>query len=172
MKTKNRVVLLALILLFALSFYLLYYKIQLKENKKEWYSAIPVFQLKTLNGNIVTESALQKNSPVLFLFFNPDCDLCRNEMKEIQLRQDAFSFCQIVFFSTASADKILSFLDEISFIPLPNMLFLTDENEDLTKNMDVRTSPALYIYNRKGKLIKRFDGSVKIETLITYLSEK
>ncbi|MDR1583320.1 MAG: peroxiredoxin family protein [Prevotellaceae bacterium] len=141
------------------------------EKKKEKYSTIPVFQLKTLNGTIVTGSALRKNVPVLFLFFNPDCDLCRDEMKAIQSQQDAFSFCQIVFFSTASVDKVLSFLEEISFLPLSNILFLIDENEDLTKKMNVRSSPASYIYNRKGKLIKRFDGSVKTETLIKYLAE-
>ena len=106
---------------------------------------------------------------ILFLFFNPDCDLCREELKQIQDCQTDFLQSQIVFFSTVSTDIILRFLQKIDFTPTGNMLFLSDENELLTDKMDVKTSPEIYIY-RKGKLIKRFDGPVKTETIIHYLS--
>jgi len=115
---------------------------------------------------------LQKNIPTLFLSFNPDCELCREEMKQIQLHQDAFSFYQIVFFSNTPDIEMNSFINEIHFLFRSNMFFLIDEDEILTKKMEVKTAPSSYIYNSQGQLIKRFDGPVKIETLIRYLTEE
>jgi peroxiredoxin len=149
----------------------MYNKVQNTQQKKNAYNDIPAFQLPDIYGNTITESSLQKNTSILFLFFNPDCELCREEMEQINLNQAAFAHYPMVFFSTLPADILTLFLDEINFVPSSNMLFLVDENEDLTNKMEVHNSPTSYIYNQQGKLIKRFAGPVKIETLIKYLSE-
>ena len=171
MKVKTGIILFFVLLSLGLSLYFLYNQVQQIKHKKEIYTTVPTFRLSDINGNVITESDLQKNIPTLFLFFNPDCELCREEMVEIQLHQDAFSICQMVFFSPVPASEMIYFLADIHFSPLSNMLFLADEDEDLTKKMEVRTAPASYSYNRKAQLIKRFNGPVKIETLIKYLSE-
>lgn len=171
MNVKNSIVLGSIVLLLGLSVFFLFHKIQENNSKKEGYHTIPVFRLPDINGNPVTESVLQKKVSTLFMSFNPDCDLCVEEIKQIQLNQDAFSFYQMVFFSALPVEKISSFLSQIQFEPSENMFFLVDENGKLTNKMEVKTSPTVYIYNRKGVLIKRFDGPVKIETLIKYLSE-
>lgn len=168
MKTKSIIVLSFLVVIVGLSVFFLSKKIQQKEQQKEVYHSIPEFQLLDIYGNCITNESLNQEM-ILFLFFNPDCDLCREELKQIQDCQTDFLQSQIVFFSTVSTDIILRFLQKIDFTPTGNMLFLSDENELLTDKMDVKTSPEIYIY-RKGKLIKRFDGPVKTETIIHYLS--
>ena len=172
MKAKKGIILFFTVLLLASSVYFLYHQVQKIKQKKEYYNDIPAFQLPDINGNVITEADLQKNIPVLFLFFHPDCSLCREEMEQIQLHHNAFSVYQIVFFSPVPAIEIIAFLDEIHFSLRSNMFFLVDEDENLTKQMEVKTSPSSYIYNGQGQLIKRFDGPVKIETLIKYLSEQ
>ena len=172
MKAKNGIILFFMVLLLASSVYFLSHQVQKIKQKKEYYSDIPAFQLPDINGNVITEADLQKNIPTLFLSFNPDCELCREEMKQIQLHQDAFSFYQIVFFSNTPDIEMNSFINEIHFLFRSNMFFLIDEDEILTKKMEVKTAPSSYIYNSQGQLIKRFDGPVKIETLIRYLTEE
>jgi peroxiredoxin len=170
MKRKKCLIFLFILLLLGISGFCLFYKVQKTQQKKELYQAIPGFQLPDINGNTATDASLQKYQTILFLFFNPDCDLCREEMEQIKLHQDAFASGEIVFFSTLPVDTIQRFLREIDFVPTLNMLFLSDEKEILVNKMEVRTSPTAYIY-RKGQLYKRFDSPVKIETLIKYLSE-
>ena len=171
MKTKNGFVWALVLLLLGLSAFLLFDKIQKTDQKKAVYQSIPEFQLPDMNGNIVTSVSLQKHRTVIFLFFNPDCDLCREEMIQIQTHQAALAQGQMVFFSTSPADTIQHFLQAIRFEPAPSSLFLSDEKEVLTNRMAVKMAPTIYIY-RQGLLIKRFDGPVKIETLIRYLSEE
>ncbi|GHT02550.1 hypothetical protein FACS189440_05590 [Bacteroidia bacterium] len=149
----------------------MYNKIQDTQQKKNAYSDIPAFQLPDIDGNVITESSLQKNKSTLFLFFNPDCELCREEIKQIKTNQEAFKSFQIVFFTDLPAESIKFFLTEITFEPSFNMFFLIDEKEKLITKMEVKGTPESYIYNQNGKLIKRFNGPVKIETLIKYLSE-
>jgi peroxiredoxin len=170
MKRKKCLLALSLLFLIGISVFFLFNKIKKTQQKKEFYQTVPSFQLPDINGNIVTDASLQKYSTVLFLYFNPDCDLCREEMEQIKLHQEVFASGEIVFFAASPANTIQRFLQEIDFVPSPNMLFLSDENELLTNKMEVKISPSVYIY-RKGRLYKRFDGPVKVETLIKYLSE-
>jgi hypothetical protein len=146
-------------------------KNQQVEQKKEVYQSIPDFHLADITGKIITKSSLQKNKSALFLAFNPDCDLCREELNQIKLNQEAFSPFQIVFFSPASAEEIKNLLNEIDFVPSPSMFFLIDEQEILTDKIELKMFPTSCIYNAQGNLIKRFDGQVKVETLLKYLSE-
>jgi peroxiredoxin len=171
MKIKVILILVAVLLTVVLSVFFLSNKIHQTQQKKAVYNTLPIFQLPDINGKMITESDLQSNKPVLFLYFNPDCELCREEFIQIKFNQDAFRNFQIVFFSSTFPNTIIQFLHEIDFIPTPNMLFLIDDREELADKMEVKTSPASYIY-QQGKLVKRFDGSVKIETLISYLSNK
>jgi thiol-disulfide isomerase/thioredoxin len=172
MKIKILIILLGILLLIGVSVFLLFNKIQKMQETKLVYQYLPVFSLSDVNGNVITNKTLQKNIPILFLFFNLDCELCREEIEHVKLNQEAFSQGQIVFFTNQTTDIIRHFLQEIDFRPAPNMLFLIDKNEDLMNRLNVKLYPTSYIYNRDGTLIKRFDGSVKIETLIKYLSEQ
>ena len=91
MEARKGIVLFFKVLLLASSVYFLYHQVQKIKQKKEYYSDIPAFQLPDINGNVISEADLQKNIPVLFLFFNPDCGMCCEEMEQIQLHQDALS---------------------------------------------------------------------------------
>lgn len=144
MKYKKIGILFLLQFLLGISIYLLYCKVQQTEHKKERYKSVPVFQLRELNGAVVTESSLQKDQSTLFLFFDPECDLCEEEFVQINSHKEALSGSQIVFFSVQPEDSIKNFLNRIAFGQTSNMFILSD----------------------------KFDGPVKIETLIKYLSEE
>ena len=170
MKSKNIIVLFFVLLLLGLSAFFLFDKVQQKQEKKEGYQYIPNFQLPDINGNIITNDSLQKSKMVVFLFISPDCDFCTEELKQIKDNQTALSKEQMVFVSTWTAELIRHFLQEMDFTLTENMLFLSDERGILFNAMAIIGSPTVLIY-KKGQLIKRFDGSVKVETLIKYLSE-
>jgi Uncharacterized protein SCO1/SenC/PrrC, involved in biogenesis of respiratory and photosynthetic systems len=168
---KNIFILLVLLLIAALSIFFVYQVLQKTNKKKEKWQSIPSFSLLDIDGNRVTEKALRKNTPTLFLFFDSECDLCHTELNDINSNQNALSKCQMIFFSTQPADSIRSFLESISFNHAPNMFFLVDEDEELIETMEIQATPTAIIYDKNGILSKRFNGPVKIETLINYLSK-
>jgi len=171
MKTKSIFIVFFILLLLGLSAFFLFHKIQLTQQKKTCYNFIPDFQLPDINGNTITSRLLEKNGTIMFLFFNPDCDLCRDEMIQIKENKAALSQGEIIFFSILPADSILQFLQAIDFEPASNMIFISDEKVTLVRKMEANTTPTIYIY-RQGKLVKRFNGPVKIETLIHYFTKE
>jgi len=171
MKIKIITGLFVVLLLLGLTVFFLFIKIQKTQHKKEVYQSIPSFQIPDINGQIVTESLLKENRSVIFVCFDPDCDLCRDEIIQIKENESALLQVKIVFFSESPADSIQQFLRTIDFKPPSNMLFLSDEKAVLIRKMNVMTTPTIYIY-RQGQLIKRFNGPAKIETLIHYLTKE
>lgn len=171
MKIKNIIGLLFVLLLLGLTAFFLFNRIRQTQDKKEVYQSIPSFQIPDINGQIVSERLLKEYQAVMFIYFNPDCDLCRDEITQIKENESVLSRGKIVFFSEQPANSIRQFLRTIDFEPPSNMLFLPDEKAILIRKMEVMTTPTIYIY-RQGQLIKRFNGPVKIKTLIHYFTEK
>ena len=168
---KKIIITLLLLLLVTLLSFFVFHSGQKHEKQKENYQNIPVFQLPDIHGNIIDNSMLQSDVSTLFVFFDPGCNPCREEMTQINAMRNNFSSSQLVFFSMLPAEDIKTFFVEIDFTLLSNMYFLIDRNGELIDKMDIKSSPASYIYNEKGELTKQFDGPVKAETLIKYLSE-
>ncbi len=171
MKTKNVIVFFSVLLLLGLSAFFLFNKIQQIQQKKEAYHFIPKFRLPDITNTFITDAFLREHKVVMFLFFNPDCDLCIEELIQIKDNQTSLLKGQVIFVSTLPINTIQDFLRKMNFIPAENMLFLSDEKEILANKMEVKTFPTIYIY-KKGLLTKRFDGPVKIETIIDYLSKE
>jgi len=171
MKSKNIIILLAILCIFCLSIAFSFKTIKIAKQREIVRQSFPVFNLSDLQGNLFTQDSLKRNVPTLFLYFDPECETCHSEFKQIKLNQNDFHTGQIIFFSTQPADTIIHFLNNIAFEPSPNMIFLVDDKADLLKTLEIKGPPTSLIYNKNSELIKRFDGPVKIETLIKYLSE-
>ncbi|GHU81347.1 hypothetical protein FACS1894145_8280 [Bacteroidia bacterium] len=124
-----------------------------------------------INGQLITEKSLQKQTPTLFLFFDSGCELCHEELKQINENREQLQKGQIVFFSTETTEKIQDFLNSIAFHRQPNQFFLVDTNEELVKTMEIKGTPTAIIYDKDGKQIKRFNGPITVETLLKYLFE-
>ncbi|GHT56909.1 hypothetical protein FACS189446_9020 [Bacteroidia bacterium] len=171
-KKKTLVITFILLIIVVLSILLLSKSVLQREEKKSAYQSVPAFSLPDINGQIITEKFLQKQNPSLFLFFDSGCELCHEELKQIQIYQEAFQSCSMVFFSVEKENKIRDFLEELHFSPTDNMFFLIDTNEVLVNTMKINGPPTSLIYGKNGKLLNRFDGPVKVETLVKYLSEQ
>lgn len=141
-----------------------------RDQRKEVYGHIPIFSLPDINGKFVNSTDLPKSKPVIFIFFDPDCHLCKEEIIQIGLHNKQLSNCQVVFFSLLPAKTVQEFLIEIGFAPRKNIIFLVDKDLLLYSKMEVRSSPTTYIYNKDGKLIKRFDGPVKTSAILNHLA--
>jgi peroxiredoxin len=142
----------------------------LQQSRQKSYGHLPAFCLPDIEGKTISNADLQENKTALFLFFEPGCHLCHEEMEQISSMKDDFSGCQMVFFSLLPPQNIANFLEETGFSASSEMFFLADENAELYSKLDVRSSPTACIYGKNGDLLKRFDGPVKAETLLKYLS--
>jgi len=168
MKAKQIIVLTTIALFFAGSVFVLHKVTTALQKKQELYTSLPDFHLPDLNGETVSNTTIDRNKATLFYFFDPGCNLCYETLESLKIRYMEFSDYQILLITLLSEEKVKEFLDEIDFQPPENIKILLDENAELITLMDIKGPPTSLIY-KDAMLIKRFDGPVKIETLIKYL---
>lgn len=138
------------------------YKKQVAENIKQ----MPVFSYFDLDGNVFTKDNLPKNTPVLFVYFNSECDFCNHEAEMIQQNLEKLEDIQIVFISFEKMDRIKEFAQKYSLLQHDNINFIADSKATFATTFDVKSLPCLVLYDKDRNLIEKIKGQVKIETVL------
>lgn len=138
------------------------YKKQVAENIKQ----MPVFSYFDLDGNVFTKDNLPKNTPVLFVYFNSECDFCNHEAEMIQQNLEKLEDIQIVFISFEKMDRIKEFAQKYSLLQHDKINFIADSKATFATTFDVKSLPCLVLYDKDRNLIEKIKGQVKIETVL------
>ncbi len=144
-------------------------KINKKKETAEHIQTIPKFSFRTINGEVFTQKNISKSGAKLFIYFNSNCDFCKNEAKQIHKELDQLKDVQLLFVSFEKAENIKIFANKYSLLDQQNVFFLEDEKLIFAEIFDVQSIPFMLLYSKDNQLIKKFKGAVKIENVIKYL---
>ena len=117
--------------------------------------SIPSFNLKDINGNVVNLESM-KGKKVFVNLWATWCPPCRKEMPSIQKLSAEVNKNNVVFVMLSLDDdfeKAKTYVQEHNL-----MLPIYYPAETLPELFNVNGIPATFIFNEKGKLIKRVDG--------------
>ncbi len=147
-------------------------KIEQKNTIALQIKKIPDFEFLEIQSNEKFSSkSLKKDIPVLFVYFNTECEHCRYEIKQISHNINKFENCQIIMISIEEPEILKTFTKKHNLLNKKNITILYDKDlmfEEIFGNCPFPTS---FIYNKKRELVKTFKGEVKIEALLKYLNE-
>ena len=131
------------------------------------FPTIPPFKLlQTDSVSVLTKEKLKKNKPVLLMVFNPECDHCKHETEEIIRHIKELKKVQIIMAAIAPYQKVKEFYLRYNLSEIKNILVGQDFQYMLPSFYRVNSLPYLAMYDKKGKLMSTFEGSMKIEDLI------
>jgi thiol-disulfide isomerase/thioredoxin len=112
---------------------------------------------------------LEKGKPVIIMFFNPDCDHCQKEAKELLAYKEELKDIQVVMLSPASFIQVKTFYEAYNMAAMPNVTMGLDVNYVMGLRYRPTNYPALFIYDAAGKLAKAFVGNVGVPKIIDAL---
>ncbi|MCH3883484.1 TlpA family protein disulfide reductase [Tenacibaculum aquimarinum] len=148
------------------------YKITRKLNHKkevvERIKTTPSFSFKTIENLVYTEKDLP-NVPVVFVYFNSECEFCKTEASKIQSRLTDFKNVQLVFVSFEKKETIESFASVYKLDNQENVLFLEDKKGLFSEIFDVNSIPYIVVYNKDKELLKKFKGATKVDDILAVL---
>ncbi len=132
-------------------------------------ATVPEFTFYTLNDNKpFTRNHLPVNGRTVFVFFDPDCGHCQDEISDIGTYFAQFR--QASFFLVAMQDKpiIYNFLGKYGTMlqGKRNVTVLHDANYEFIRKFTPSQYPSLFIYGPDRQLIRYLDGPKKIKTII------
>jgi thioredoxin-related protein len=131
------------------------------------FRTVPPFKLlKTDSTTYFTKDDLKKNKAVLIIIFSPDCEHCQHETEEILNRIDDFKDIQIVMATTLSFNQMKEFYEKYELSKYNNITVGLDFQYVLLSFFRPRHLPYLGMYDKKGKLLTTFEGSLKMEELL------
>jgi len=131
---------------------------------------IPAFRILNQDSVYLTNASLQKNKPVMIVYFSPDCSHCQRMMYEMKPHMKAFANVQVVmvtFIQTTYLKLLKDFRMTYGLSAYPNFMMGTEYPDyAVQRYFQVYTTPYIAIYDRKGKLVKAFDKAPKIEDMV------
>jgi thiol-disulfide isomerase/thioredoxin len=132
--------------------------------------ALPAFKIMAApDSTAYSSEQLQKNKPVIIIFFNPDCEHCQRETKELLAYKQELKDIQIVMITSLSFTLIKDFYKEYGIASMPNIVMGQDINYALRLKYRPTNFPGMYLYDANHKLAKVFAGNVGVPTMLDAL---
>lgn len=139
-----------------------------KKEVTERIQRIPDFSFHTLKGTMYTQDNLPKK-PIVFVYFNSDCEYCQSEATKIQQRLADLKDVQLVFVSFEVASSIKQFAKDYKLNTHENITFLEDRKGQFSHIFDVNSIPYIVVYDANQKLLQKFKGATKIDNILEVL---
>jgi thioredoxin-related protein len=134
------------------------------------YPDVPPFTITKLpDSTTFAKANLQKKKALMLMIFSPDCEHCQHEVKEIIAYINLFKNVQIVMVSNLDYHYIKTFYKEYNIAHYPNIILGRDTSFLLRTFFHIQFLPAIFLYNKKGKFVKAFDGSVPVQNIAAAL---
>lgn len=105
----------------------------------------------------------------ILIFFQPECDHCQRAARAISQNLAALAEKEIYFITSQSLEMSGKFAKEYKLDGNSNVHFSWASMEQVLNNFGPIAAPSVYIYSADHKLIKSFNGDVKIEDLLKYI---
>lgn len=130
-------------------------------------TTIPPYHILTTDSVYVTPANLKKNKPVMIIYFAPDCSHCKNFMFEMKPHMDDFKNVQVVMITFVLQLKATqTFYRDFDLKKFPNFTVGTEGYTYVVQRFyEVKTTPYIALYDKKGKLVKAYDKVPKIDEL-------
>jgi peroxiredoxin len=143
-------------------------KLNHKKEVAERIQRIPNFSFHTLDGEVYIQDNLP-TKPVVFVYFNSDCEYCQSEATKIQERLADLKGIQLVFVSFEEASSIKQFAKDYKLYNQENIIFLEDKKGQFSHIFDVSSIPYIVVYDANQKFLQKFKSATKIDNILEVL---
>lgn len=130
------------------------------------YPEIPGLQLFLSDSSKYTNQNLPKKKQVLLMLFSPDCDHCQHEAEQIVARKEDFRNTHIIMVTTYPILRMNEFTVKYGLDKMENVVMAKDPFYLLLSFYAIRNFPYIALYDKKGKLIRTFEGSVGVDRIL------
>jgi thioredoxin-related protein len=127
---------------------------------------IPPFSItKVPDSSSFSKQELKKKKPTLIMLFSPDCDHCHQQIVTFKKDKEQIKNVQIIMVSFLNYDLVKNFYQDFEMKNYPNITIGRDGNYFLGTFYKPQIFPTMFLYNKKGKLVKNFEGNVSIQQI-------
>lgn len=136
------------------------------------YPTLPPVQiLLSDSSTLYTKAQIPADKPILFMIFSPDCSHCQDETADMVTHMDELKNVHILMITMQPLWMIKDFVEKYGLARYPNIVVGRDINYFTPGFFNIRSIPFMAIYNKKGKLVEGFGGTIPFSTVIEILED-
>ncbi len=113
-----------------------------------------------------TRSDVPKKKPVLLMLFSPECSHCQHTAEEMVAQKDKLKDLHIIMATLHPLWQMKAFAAQYKLDQIPGLVLGKDFSYILPSFYGIRNLPYLAFYNKKGTLIRGFEGSMPLEKIL------
>lgn len=134
------------------------------------FPAVPPFSItKVSDSTSFTKDDLLKRKATIIFIFSPDCEHCQHATKELTAHIKLFKKAQIIMASPLEHFYLKKFYVEYKIADYPNIIMGRDPTYFFGTFYHIRSFPAIFVYDKKGRFIKAFDGTTPVKKIAEIL---
>lgn len=137
--------------------------------KKQYGPKMPPFELIKLNGGFMNSKDLPAGKAVIFIYFETQCDHCKEEIKDISLEGGKLKDCEVILVSNEELDTLKKFYSLSTLNHFPFVHVTKDNEGKWAKYFKPVGSPVNFIYDSNHRLVKRINRMAKVSELVKLL---
>lgn len=127
------------------------------------FPIFPPVKLLLPDKTSFTKNDLPEKKPVMLIVFSPMCEHCQKETEELIKNIDKFSKSEIVMATMMPFDSMMTFREKYKLYQYENIIVGQDTQFFLPTFFMINNLPFLAFYDKKGRLISYFEGTMPIE---------
>lgn len=124
---------------------------------------LPNMVITSLDESKVDVHLLKENT--ILILFQPNCDHCQREAREIRENLNAFKKYSLYFISADQRDAVEKFGKDYDLMGHTNVHFALTTVDNVLKYFGAVPAPSVYIYADQ-KLVQKFIGEVRIDRIL------
>ena len=122
---------------------------------------IPPFRIQLQDGKYFHASELDKNKPLLLVYFDPDCDHCTQFISNLIKQANLFSKVQLVLVTYVSLQQVKTYVKASGLDKYPQIMVGTEGTDFAVRYYyNVIQFPYLALHDKTGKLFATFENEV------------
>ncbi|GAC1441631.1 MAG: hypothetical protein NVSMB63_09380 [Sediminibacterium sp.] len=132
---------------------------------------IPAFRILQADSTWFSNKEIPKSHFTIMIYFSPDCGHCQYEAKEIVRNMDSLKKVFFVWSSYHPVNEIKDFYHKYGLDKFSNIRIGRDPNYAIPSFYQVKFTPFVAVYNKKGLFIKAYETGVEMAQLNALLRE-
>lgn len=133
--------------------------------------SLPKVSVSDLDSTQFSPSKWADNQAVIIFYFDPNCEHCQSEAQALKKQAEAFREVKLLWVSVARLADLRAFEQKYQLQKTfgNNLQIAQITPEVADKQFGFRVVPTILIYDIHQKLVKKYVGETKIETILKHL---
>lgn len=130
------------------------------------FPSVPPFKImRVADSTTFQKSDLKNKKATLMMIFSPDCDHCQHATRDLLANIDRYKKVQIVMAAYAPFDMVYKFYQDFGIAAHANITMGIDQGYFLNSFYSIKNFPSVFLYDKKGTLIKSFERIVDFKKI-------